>query len=149
LQKEYPNDLTANRLIQRPRFTTAAQPNIPGDIGFPQLPTTPPQASGEFQADWRAASTTDFTHSMGTTWPGLNRLFERLDLNRSLPDYPAPDPATGLITNDADFYAAQTARQQFAADIFNRIRAITGTAPPFGSMPGPEKDVLRWYAQLA
>ncbi len=84
----------------------------------------------------------------------------RIDLNRPLPDYPAPDPATGRITNAAGFRAAQAARQDLARDVFLRLVKATGAydpntyqapAPPSSYAPPtpPELDTLRWLAQLA
>src|SRR5262249_53451333 len=60
--------------------------------------------------------------------PGMNQLgshlfdcmTKRLDLNRPLPDYPPVDPVTGRIPRIAlpQFGVAESARQQFAWDIF-------------------------------
>lgn len=115
-----------------------------GSVGFPQLGSSP---GGEFLDDWRAASTTNKAGMPPVT--GLNRLFDRLDLNRPLPNYPTLSSPDAEITDTPGFRAAEKARQMFAADIFNRLRAITGTAPPFGATNPGEKDVLRWLAQLA
>lgn len=76
----------------------------------------------------------------------------RLDLNRPLPNYPTPDVNSGQY-NPADlptFYAAQVARQDFAKDIFDRLRLATGAADPMAVAAGtPDFDALRWLAQLA
>lgn len=105
---------------------------FPRGDGF-DFPATPGTAGGEFGLDGRAVS-----------YAQIGRLFERLDLNRPLPDYPAPDPATFRVVDDVGFRVAQAARQQLATDIFNRLRAVTGTAPPIADF-----NVLRWLAQLA
>jgi hypothetical protein len=100
----------------------------------------------------------------GTTIP-LN-LLNRLDLNRSLPNYPQPN-GVGLIdlTNLAiqqQFRVAQQARQDFAKDIYDLLRAITGAVDPattglaiVAGQPGytvanaEQFAALRWLAQLA
>jgi hypothetical protein len=104
-------------------------------ITFPTLaspPTTPP--NGEFAADWR----------------GLSAALGRIDLNRPLPPYPTPDATTAQIKNTdyGQFYAAQRARQNFAADIFTILRQVTGAGDPT-SATGAQKDALRWLGQLA
>src|SRR5262249_9069302 len=62
-----------------------------------------PPANSEFTPNWQA-----ITAALG-----------RLDLKRKLPDYPAPDGNTKLITDLAGFAKAQQARQQFAREIFD------------------------------
>ncbi|HXG12395.1 MAG TPA: hypothetical protein VNK04_21745 [Gemmataceae bacterium] len=106
--------------------------------GFPPRPSGPPNhPDSEWGPDGRAAA-----------WLTALR---RLDLNRPLPAYPlGPD---GRIADPTGFAVAQTARQQLAADILERLRRLTGTgqpAPP--GMPGYEParwNALRWLAQLA
>ncbi|HEX5271795.1 MAG TPA: hypothetical protein VFW33_14960, partial [Gemmataceae bacterium] len=126
----------------------ARYPNVPerlaggGARPFPAPPFASPCT--EFGPDGRATSA-----ALG-----------RLDLDRPLPDYPAPDPATGLITDKAAFLAAQSARQQFARDIFLRLIKVTGAydpttylapAPAANADPPGAADVrtLRWLAQFA
>lgn len=94
-----------------------------------------PPANSEFAAvnDWRAAS----------AYQG------RLDLNRALPDYPVPDAVTMRITNTAAYNAALAARQQLAADIFQRMWKATGAANPATTAAGVQYDALRWLAQLS
>jgi hypothetical protein len=72
----------------------------------------------------------------------------RVDLNRPLPAYPAPDPNTRRITDRKTFGRAQAARVQLARDLFDRLRAVTGAAEPARATP-VEFDALRWLAQLA
>jgi hypothetical protein len=109
----------------------------------------------EFTADWR-----------GNVFNAL-----RIDLNRTLPNYPAinattfrmaqiQDPKTGQLVLDptvvAGFQNATVARQQFATDILGVLVKVTGafdpmlyksgvTAPPTQG----EIDALRWLAQLS
>jgi hypothetical protein len=84
----------------------------------------------------------------------------RVDLNRFLPNYPAPDPVTGQIANIASFLTAQQARQALARDIFVRLAKAVGAYDPTAYQSGspwqlalpptpPEIDTLRWLAQLA
>src|SRR5262249_43251702 len=79
----------------------------------------------------------------------------RVDVNRPLPAYPAPDPNTGVISDMAGFLAAQTARQDLARDIFVRLIKATAAYDPAtyrasGSPPSPvDLNTLRWLAQLA
>ena len=126
----------------------ARYPNVPEKLGgggakpFPAPPFGGPYS--EFGADGRATSA-----ALG-----------RIDLDRPLPDYPAPDPATGLIADTAGFLVAQTARQQLARDIFLRLIKVTGAYDPTtyqaaaalsNATPPNLNDVntLRWLAQFA
>jgi hypothetical protein len=79
-------------------------------------------------------------------WSAIPAALSRLDLNRPLPDYPAADPNTGLITDAAGFAAAQKARQDFARDIYNLLLQVTGT-PDFNQ--GGDFFAQQWLAQLA
>jgi hypothetical protein len=131
------------------QLATGAPFPFGSSIQFPSsvLPNSPD--SGEFGKDWRAG-----------TDPANNLLLAfllatgRLDLNRSLPDYP-PQDATGRINlNNAQvqtqFQVAQLARQQLAQDIFTVLRSVTGAADPSTEPPGtPAYNALRWVAQLS
>src|SRR5262249_21003713 len=90
----------------------------------------------------------------------VRNALQRIDLNRPLPDYPAPDSTSGQITNVAGFMCAQTARQQFAQDIFAVLLNVTmgrsydPTPSTGGIIPAltagtPDYDAARWLAQLA
>ncbi len=110
-------------------------------IRFPVPQKLP--GTGEFAADGRAFSTAAFA-------------LERIKLNCGLPDYPDPDPITGLIdpANVAAFQTAQKARQDLAKAFFDRLRAVTTGARPTDPIPNKltqamEYDALRWLAQLA
>jgi hypothetical protein len=99
-------------------------------LPFP-APGTPP-ANGEFTPQWQAVSA-----ALG-----------RINLNRKLADYPPLN--NGAITDLAGFDTAQTARQAFAAEIFNCLRQVTGAADPAAVAKGsPEYNAVRWLAQLA
>jgi hypothetical protein len=117
-------------------------------LPFPTLTASP--STADFYSDWRAVYST----------------LSRLDLNRSLPYYPVPDPNTGQIdfsntpaglANKEAFNAAQSARQLFAADIFKRLRVSTGAPDPTSFTAAqrtppnytPEYNAVRWLAQLA
>jgi hypothetical protein len=122
---------------------TALLPSGP-PVAFPPLTNPlliPPES--EFGPDGRAAA--GFT------------MLRRLDLNRYLPDYPKPD-VSGVITDLLGFNVAQTARQHFAAEIFERLWKATGTGDP--NLIGPPRngevglraerwEALRSLAQLA
>ena len=78
----------------------------------------------------------------------------RVDVNRPLPDYPAPDPITNKIVDLARFAAAQQARQELARDIFLRLVKATGVYDPtryqiavFAPPAQPDLYTLRWLAQ--
>jgi hypothetical protein len=79
----------------------------------------------------------------GSDWRAITAALGRLDLNRTLPDYPTPSATTGLITDLAGFQAAQSARQQFASDIYNRLLVVTGASNTV------DPNATRWLAQLA
>ncbi|GIW82832.1 MAG: hypothetical protein KatS3mg105_4639 [Gemmatales bacterium] len=120
-----------------PYQLAAFNPNDPltwaprgGTFNFPTNYTAPPPNS-EFDSGWRAASA-----SRG-----------RIDLNRDLAPYP-PRNATGRITDMAAYDTATKDRQSLAREIFDRLRQVTGAADP-ASAVGPEKDAVRWLAQLA
>jgi hypothetical protein len=112
--------------------------------GFGGIAPNDPRNLGEFGPDGRAN----------------DAFLGRVDLNRRLPAYPAPD-ATGRI-NLADpaarsqFLAAQGARQQLAKDIFDRLRvSVTGDLPgtpiaaPIDANTRVQFAALRFLAQLA
>jgi hypothetical protein len=84
--------------------------------------------------------------------PGL----PRLDVNRPLPDYPPPDPATGALDLSTPatlrrFQAATAARQGLARDLFLTLVNSTGAADPRTTRapPAVPDPALRWLAQLA
>src|SRR5581483_6390785 len=118
----------------QPYQLNAGSPYPTGNaIPFPSVGSTPP-ANSEFSGNWQA-----ITAALG-----------RIDLNRKLPDYPAPDGTTRLITDMANFNKAVQARQQFAKDIFNCLCQVTGAGSPANAQQGtPQYDGLRWLAQLA
>jgi hypothetical protein len=91
-------------------LTTSISP-LPS-LPSPPLPD-PPVNRSDFSSDWGGA-----TAALG-----------RLDLNRPLPRYPTP-AANGRITDLTGYAIAQDARQQFAADIFKRLCAVTGAGDP-------------------
>src|SRR5262249_31929631 len=103
-----------------------------------------------------ATGTSDFDQ---LTWRSLAAQLGRLNLNRQLPDFPAPNAANnGQFTTAAEFTLAQQAiqaRQQFAQDIFTRLRAVAGAPTPAqargltGGVNSPEYLALRYLAQLA
>ncbi len=109
--------------------------------------------------------------------PPQGSAFERIDLNRPLTPYPAPNPLPpngifnpaappGAITinwaNPADpnllqFLQAQADRQQFAQDLFTALQKATGALDlgsifaqyPANWRTAPEYRALRYLAQLA
>jgi hypothetical protein len=106
------------------------------------LAPRPPVAESEFGPDGRTAA-------------ALTAL-RRVNLNRYLPDYPLPDPTTGRISDPLTFTVAQTARQHFAAELFEVLWRTTGAgdpalaAPPGSPLHDPTRwDAFRYLAQLA
>jgi hypothetical protein len=123
---------------------------VPGPIPFPN-PTTLASAGGEFGPDGR----------------GILAAVAKVDLNRLLPAYPAVNTTTqtfnlssntpGSFTslNDlANYKTATQGRQQFATDILNVLRKVTGVYNPdnyVAANPPAAIDLqaLRYLAQLA
>jgi hypothetical protein len=99
--------------------------------------------NGEFEDDWRA----------------LDAILGRIDLNRRLTPYPLPSPQTPATYNGrfdvaaaADqFQQAQRDRQKLADDIYRRLFAVTGVAPPARPEAPTDAELMprRWLAQLA
>jgi hypothetical protein len=78
----------------------------------------------------------------------------RVNLNRTLTPYPAPDPLTDIITNTVQFQQAQNDRVNFARDIYNALVRVTGAQDPNtanpAAVPGsPDYLAARWLAQFA
>jgi hypothetical protein len=138
--------MTFNATNGQPTFGT-------GPMATPSLTTTPSLAGAglEYGPDGR-----------GVMPSGLLRL----DLNRTLPNYPPFNGQTFrfsqtvnagvLVLNEPTFAAAHQARQNFAKDIYDVLRKVTGAYDPFNySSSGPtapqpgEIDALRYLAQLA
>jgi hypothetical protein len=137
--------------------TPGSAPSPPTAIGKQPGDVSGLAANSEFAPDWRASlKDVQFVNQLSTPtaaapvapYPGLGRV----DLNRTLPDYPAPDSNGNLdYTNaqvKAQFNAAQTARQNMAADILRRLQVATGTPPTTATPPG-DTNANRWLAQLA
>jgi hypothetical protein len=126
------NAFPSGSAVAFPSLSLRSTASIPAQSDF-QMPGLPPDNP---RVDWRA----------------VGAALGRVDLNRHLPDYPAPDPVTAQIRS-ADlpaFQLAQDARVQLARDIFERLRLVTGAAPPAQVRVGsPQFDALRWLAQLA
>jgi hypothetical protein len=108
-------------------------------LGFPpNLPTPPPGVPSEFGKEWR--------------WQPLAGALNRVDVNRTLRDYPALDPTTGRIplttaNQQIAFLNAQSDRQNLARDIFTVFKSVTGIPDPPWT-PG-QHDAARWLAQLS
>ena len=121
-------------------YTLRAGDTQPSGSAIPSpsltLPLSPPPPGSEFGSDWRA----------------VDAALGRIDLNRPLPDYPAPDAATSRIRDLTAFQVAQIARTQLARDIYDRLRKVTGAADPtqaFVTGVAGQFNALRWLAQLA
>jgi hypothetical protein len=80
------------------------------------------------------------------TWRSLSAAQLRLNLNRTLRNYPAPNAVTGLITNTAAYNRALKDRQDLAADIFAALRKAAGTVDPTTNVYGP--TATTWPATL-
>jgi hypothetical protein len=123
-----------------PSYNLAAGTLYPsgGAVNFPTPGTAGANtAPTEFGADWRS----------------ILAAIGHLDLNRPLPEYPAPTgtPPTIAATSYGAFMAAQAARQQLASDIFRVLLSVTMALQDPGSItnPSPQYDAARWLAQLA
>ncbi len=128
----------------------------------PQYPLTPERLLGggakPFPSD-RNASAPPYCEFDPQDWRSLGAALGRVDLDRPLPDYPAPD-ASGRIGDADGFLAAQAARQDLARDIFQRLVKVVGVYDPdtylsetlsvqHAPPSPPELHTLRWLAQLA
>ncbi|MBY0523188.1 MAG: hypothetical protein K2R98_07305 [Gemmataceae bacterium] len=116
----------------QPYALTGAYPT--GDVPAAPAAGQAPPAKSEFNVDYGS----------------LAAAMARIDLNRTLPDYPTPDATTHRIRDEdqATFQAAQSARQQLAKEIFDVLRQLTGAADP-AAKDVQQVDALRWLAQLA
>lgn len=83
-----------------------------------------------------------------TTWRSLAGAL-RIDLRRSLRNFPDIDATTFRFTDVAAAAAATSDRQAFAKEIFDRLRMVTGAEAPNDALPADQMDALRWLAQLA
>lgn len=141
----------------------AAQPWLP-PVGNP-LPFPP------FADRTQAPVGSDFT----ANWRGIDGELQlgsavgRIDLNRPLPPFPhmssGTTPALVAANSRFDnaagsvmagnvqkgFKSAMQARQQFALDLYTRLLAVTGVAPPSNVKTPTPADLAprRWLAQLA
>jgi hypothetical protein len=147
-----------NPLVPSPYTVNALTPTLPptgGAIPFPAL-TQRTQAlpvGTDFTGNWRAK---DATQVLGSA-------LGRIDLNRPLPPFPhmASGSTPAIVgpnqryDNNAAALAASNlatlARQQFAIDIYVRLLAVTGVAPPSNLKTPTAADLAprRWLAQLA
>jgi hypothetical protein len=129
-------DATTGSALQLTTTTSAAPVTYPVAAAIP-LPTiggaTPTQPSefgtGPNTADWRA-----LTAALG-----------KIDLNRSLPDYPAAGDWSSGTANTL-YVVANQARQDFAADIFTRLTAVTMGMVPHYANPAITGDVGSWLS---
>jgi hypothetical protein len=117
-----------------PRGAATMNVALGSEFAAPDLPAADPRV------DWRSRVA------------GL----PRLDVNRPLPDYPAPDPATGVVdltdlATRRRFQAATAARQGLARDLFLAlVTATAATDPRTTRAPPASPDLaLGWLAQLA
>lgn len=137
--------------------------------GAPNANTPSSPANGEYGADFRGMATK--TATPGWTFTSASRFNLQTPVWdptiapngawRSLKDYPLADPATGRLdltnaANATQYQLANTDRQQFAKNLFDRLRFVTTGARPtdtFASMGAtigsPKYDALRWLAQLS
>jgi hypothetical protein len=131
----------------QPYQVPAANPDqcpVGPPIPFPPLTLRPLDTeNGEFRDDWHAADAE----------------LERVNLNRRLTPYPLPAPQTPATYNGRfdvaavanQFQKAQRDRQKLADDIYRRLLAVTGVAPPARPAAPTDAELLprRWLAQLA
>jgi hypothetical protein len=151
-------------------LVNAATPSLP-PLGMNGA-TPNPYISFTTFAQRSAAATTpnpplgsDYT----AVWQSLTAALGRVDLNRPLPPYPhmSSGTTTALVAANARYdnapnsgmpanvqtqlLAANGARQQLAIDIYLRLLAVTGVAPPSNLATPTAADLAprRWLAQLA
>src|SRR5262249_15551058 len=140
-----PADATAT-YAYNPATGFPTGPQIP----FPPLAkrAAPSPAGSDYHHDWRGLPPV-LSNATGTPSP----VAIRVDLNETLQNYPAPDPATGLITDLAGFNTAQSQRQALALRFYQLLLKATGTRDPNTTAglvnPMPEFQAARWLAQLA
>ena len=148
----------------------------------PPAPQNPNMLVSEFGPDWRSTVGRNNGRSRAFSKKSPNPGtfdFGRLDMNRSLPDFPDPATVSAAIAAAkagnvqlaqaavAQAKAALVARQTFAKDIFMRLCQMTNAPPcyddtgsplPSSLMPPPtnpdgssnaQYDALRWFAQIA
>jgi hypothetical protein len=120
-------------------------------IVFPPLANRtagPPPAGSDFDIDWRGLPPV-----VSNATGGSSGAPTRININRNLANYPAPDPTTGLITDMAAFNTAQSQRQVLALRFYQLLLKATGTRDPRATPglvdPQPEFQAARWLAQLA
>jgi len=150
---------------------TASSPPAVAALG-PELPPSAPASGNSFPGlDKRVTTLTDQGEFGGLDWRAIGAALGKIDLNRTLPPYPAYNP-TGFTpaVNYYDryddnsklpvvqaFLNAQAARQQFAQDIYTRLLYVTigrTTNPAYGdsgfdASQAGNMATLRWLAQLA
>lgn len=104
------------------------------------MPLPPYPANSDFTGDWRS--------NLGTLL--------RINLNRTLLDYPAPNKVGVIVPPSYPAYnAALVARQQFARDLYNALIKVTGAQDPNVIPPAAvvltsaDYRAARWLAQLA
>ncbi|MBI3409448.1 MAG: hypothetical protein HY040_13990 [Planctomycetes bacterium] len=139
-----------------PAYTLAAgnlyPKSTPGSFG-PIDPSKPIPTTGEFSSTgaYRGMTIAD-DPSFLLTW-------KRLNLQRSLPDWPSFNPLTGRVdlsvnpvTLKTYYQEALDARQKFAQDLFDLLRLVCmGARPtdPLPANPSADYDAARYLAQLA
>ena len=154
------------------RLTLASSNPLQFVGGATPFPDKPPLTGiTQVSSSYFRRTATDFTN----TWQAralsnsrqcddwIAALNGRIDLNRRLPDYPAVDRLTGRIPGESwgRFEEAQTARQDFAADLFVELLKVTGVVGAeyyYGSGDNqslnlqastPDVDAVRALAQIA
>lgn len=129
-------------------YTMAATGALFPPGGAQAFPTTVATVTG-------GAANTEFGAGGQATEVTASLKLGRIDLNRKLTDYPAPDTEGRIDPTNAAYTQAVTDRQVLAADIFVRLVAVTGAFNPFTTSTGAgipsqsQVDALRYLAQLA
>ena len=149
-----PNSLNvpkARRLITTHAFDLATPGVLPGVSGGGyRLPAGSPTPTAN-PVMFPAAGTPPAGSEFANDWTSAAAALGRLDLNRILPNYPAPAGANVAISTAAEltsFRKAQEARQFLAKSIFDVLRQVTGATDP-AIAAGEELEACRWLAQLA
>lgn len=118
-----------------------------GPVPFPALASLAgtPLATGEFDASTRRSK---LHQTLALLSPYAQT--GKLDLNRTLAAYPAADGTTGAMDNSGGLVTkALQDRQNFAKDIFNVLKTVTGCPAADDGATGPHYQANRYLAQLA
>lgn len=128
------------------KYTYSSALQYPTAAGTPSFPALTNRASTPGNGDYDP-----------TTWRNTLSDLGRVDLARTLTDYPTTNASgiidTSVAATNAQYLQAVGDRQQFARDIFTALQRSTGAYPLAAAFAlganSPEYRANRWLAQLA